>query len=144
MRSSARDVRTDTRWWWGGVGVVMAATLGVYWSTLQHEFVTWDDGIYLYNNELVTGEGGLGAIWENPFSERPHKRNPMVFTTFWLEHRVVGLNPGLYHADQFVLHALNAALLLLVFRRLGAPLLPSILAALLFGFTPSTSLRWRG
>ena len=85
---------TPLRWYWLTALLIAAAVVGVYWNTLGNEFLTFDDRKYIYENELVIGEGGLGAIWGDLFNERPKLHyNPMTYSTFWIEHALVGLEP---------------------------------------------------
>jgi tetratricopeptide (TPR) repeat protein len=44
-----------------------------------------------------------------------------VFTTFWLEYRLWGLNPVGYHAVNIILHAVNAIIVFWLLRRLEVP-----------------------
>jgi tetratricopeptide (TPR) repeat protein len=46
---------------------------------------------------------------------------PVVFTSFWIEYHLWGLDPRGYHVVNVVLHALNAMLVWLLVRRLGVP-----------------------
>jgi len=73
---------------------------------------------------------------------------PVTFSTFWLEHQLVGLEPAeprpvlnraahpLYRWTQIALHALNAALIMLVLRALGVPFLASLLVGAGFALHP--------
>ena len=54
---------TPLRWFWLCALLIALAIVGVYQTTLGNEFLTFDDRKYIYENEFVTGDGGLGAIW---------------------------------------------------------------------------------
>jgi len=125
---------TPLRWFWLCALLIALAIVGVYQTTLGNEFLTFDDRKYIYENEFVTGDGGLGAIWGDLTNEKPRLHfNPMTYTTFWIEHQLVGLEPAnldpeqvwsraahpLYHWTQMFLHAINACLLLFALRALG-------------------------
>jgi hypothetical protein len=96
------------RWYFIVVVFIFAVTIGVYWNTLDNEFLTFDDKKYIYQNTLVTGDGGVGAIWADFFNEKPKLHYyPLTFTTFWLEHKLVGLSPpGANISESVVLPAL--------------------------------------
>jgi|GEM_PF-6422500 len=126
---------TPLRLFWIGALLIAAATIGVYWNTLENTFVTWDDRDYIYSNPLL--ERGLGAIWGDVIAEKPHEQYyPMVFTSFWVEYQFVKLDPWLYHLNQMVLHAINAVLLVFVLRSLGVRLFPALVAGALFALHP--------
>jgi len=116
---------------------IAALTVGVYWNTLDAGYVNWDDRGYIEQNPLVTGDGGLGAIWRDVFADKPREQYyPALFSTYWIEYRIVGAEPRLYHAVQFALHAANALLILLVMRQLGMPLFVAAAVATLFAVHP--------
>ena len=61
---------------------------------------------------------GLWNIWFAPADIRNEGHYwPVVYTTFWLEHKLWGLTPLGYHAVNLLLHWLNSVL---VWRLLSA------------------------
>lgn len=92
----------------------------------------WDDDMYVQNNPtLRTGEG-LIRIWTEPGATPQYY--PLVFTSFWLEYRLYGVEPWGYHFVNLLLHATSAVLFWLVLRRLEVP--GAWLAAALFAVHP--------
>jgi tetratricopeptide (TPR) repeat protein len=71
---------------------------------------------------------------------------PLTWLTLALDHALWGMNPRGYHATNVLLHAINAALVFLVARRLlaGFPLAAPAFAALAFGLHPlrAESVAW--
>ncbi|UCG12243.1 MAG: tetratricopeptide repeat protein [Deltaproteobacteria bacterium] len=131
--------------------LIAAATIGVYWNTLGNEFLTFDDRKYIYENTLVTGNGGLQAIWGDVTNDKPRLHYyPMTFTTFWIEYSLVGLEPPdadpartvskrahpLYHWTQMSLHAINAGLVLFALYFLGVRYMASVFTAAFFALHP--------
>jgi hypothetical protein len=142
---------TPLRWLWACALVMAVAIVGVYWNTQGNEFLTFDDRKYIYENEFVIGDGGLGAIWGDLTNKKPRLHfNPMTYTTFWIEHQLVGLEPPdvdpeqvlsraahpLYHRTQMVLHAINACLVLLAIRAIGVSFPVTVFTALFFALHP--------
>ena len=130
-------------WRWLAAAVLVAAmAVAVYVNTCNNDFVTWDDTDYVTKNPLLRGSigdvwGDLGAAFDDDPNSKPHEQYyPLVFTSFWIEYQLVELDPWLYHATQVALHAINAALLLLLLRQLGVGLFPAIFAAALFAVHP--------
>ncbi len=136
---------------WAAAIVILVAVVAVYRVTLENEFVSFDDRKYIYENPLVTGDGGLGAIWADLWNPRPRLHYyPLTFSTFWIEHQLVGLSPPgadfangvnfpahpLYHWTQMILHAINAALILFVLRALGVRFPIAVFTAACFALHP--------
>ncbi|QOJ13253.1 MAG: tetratricopeptide repeat protein [Planctomycetia bacterium] len=99
-------------------GAIVVATLVAYVPALQAG-VIWDDDSYLTRNPLVqAGWDGLRRIW---FTTESPQYYPLVFTTFWLEHKLWGLAPFGYHLVNVLLHAANALLVWRIARMLNLP-----------------------
>jgi hypothetical protein len=114
-----------------GIVVLVAATVAAYGPALGAGWI-WDDDAYLTGNALVRQPGDLGAIWLEPRASPQYY--PMVFTSFWLEHRLWGLEPFGYHLVNVLLHAGGALLLWRVGVRLALP--GAWLAAAVFALHP--------
>lgn len=97
---------------------MLLGTVLVYWPALSAGFI-WDDDDHVTANPIVQDPGGLPRIWLEPGATPQYY--PLVFTTFWLEHKLWGLAPLGYHLVNILLHAANAILLWLVLRRLAVP-----------------------
>jgi tetratricopeptide (TPR) repeat protein len=103
---------------WIGAAVILALTLIAYFPAMQAGYI-WDDDQYVSENRLLRqGWDGLRDIWT---PRKTPQYYPIVFTTFWLEHQVWGLNPHGYHIVNILLHALNAMLVWRLARMLRLP-----------------------
>jgi tetratricopeptide (TPR) repeat protein len=98
--------------------VLLLAVVAAYVPALSAGFI-WDDDDYLTENPLVTQPGGLAAIWAAPRASPQYY--PLVFTSFWIEHRLWGLHPFGYHLVNVLLHAGSAVLLWRALLRLRLP-----------------------
>jgi Flp pilus assembly protein TadD len=78
-----------------------------------------DDENYLVDNANLRTGAGLLRIWTDPHASTQYY--PLVFTSFWLEHRIWGLDTRGYHLVSVLLHALNSLLVWRILRRLGLP-----------------------
>ena len=81
----------------------------------------WDDAI-ITKADPVRDVSGLGRIWFSPsaIGEEGHYW-PLVYTTFWLEHKLWGFDPTGYHIVNVLLHLANTLLLWHLLRRLAVP-----------------------
>ena len=81
----------------------------------------WDDKI-LTNAEPIQEVSGLWQIWFSPsaIGEEGHYW-PLVYTTFWLEHKLWGFDPTGYHIVNVLLHLANTLLVWHILRRLAVP-----------------------
>ena len=93
---------------------------------------SWDDDAYVTNNLTLRSILGLSQIW-GQLTATP-QYYPLVYTSFWLEYHLWGLNPLGYHVVNVLLHALAAMLLWRVLVRLHLP--GAWLAAGIFALHP--------
>ena len=92
-----------------------------YFPALSAGFI-WDDLILNKATPLHTWSG-LAQIWFAPrglIQDEPHYW-PLLYTLFWLEHKLWGLAPLGYHLVNLLLHAGVVLLLWRLLRRLGVP-----------------------
>ena len=91
-----------------------------YLPALRGGFV-WDDVIFA-EEPIVHSSSGLRSIWFAPADIKKEAHYwPVVYTTFWLEHKLWGLDPAGYHAVNIALHLLNCLLLWRLLTRLRVP-----------------------
>jgi protein O-mannosyl-transferase len=98
--------------------LLLALTLLVYLPSLSNGFI-WDDDAYVQHNPTLHSAAGLWQIWSEPIATPQYY--PLVYTTFWIEYQLWGDRPLGYHVDNVLLHALGAALLWRLLKRLKIP-----------------------
>lgn len=97
--------------------VVLVLLIAAAYERVRLAGFIWDDDMHLTQNPCVVGPLGFAEIWTTP-----HARiGPLTITGFWLEHRLWGLNPLLFHLVNVALHAVNALLLWRVLCALRVP-----------------------
>ncbi|MBY0261837.1 MAG: hypothetical protein K2Q20_05810, partial [Phycisphaerales bacterium] len=147
MKTVPRSVATGR----GGVRTALAAAMLAALVLLTsgrvcaHGWLDYDDRFHVLENPHVMGGTGSGLryLWTHQFG---NLYVPVSYTVFWAEAaatRSLGLpadgetlSPLLFQATKPVLHALCAALALLVLRRLGFGLPASTIGAGLFALHP--------
>ena len=81
----------------------------------------WDDNSCI-KVDPVREVSGLQQIWFSPSAlEKERHYWPLVYTTFWLEHKLWGFVPAGYHIVNVLLHLANTLLLWHLVRRLAVP-----------------------
>jgi len=114
-----------------------AVTVAVYWPVARHDFVDYDDPVYVQGNRVV--QRGLTAAGLR-YAFRPSVEASNWHPLTWLSHMVdvqlFGLQAGAHHLVNVALHALNAVLLFLLLRRMTGALWRSALVAALFALHP--------
>lgn len=91
----------------------------------------WDDEIHITSPELRSTHG-LARIWIDPAAAPQYY--PLLYTVFWLEHKIWNGWPLPYHLVNIALHALTALLVLKILQRLAIP--GAWLAAGIFALHP--------
>lgn len=108
-----------------------------YLPAIRGGFV-WDDDYYVHENPTLRSFAGLQKIWfdilRDPRDYVLPQYYPLTHTTFWVEHRIWGLDPTGYHVTNVLLHVASALLAWLILRRLEVP--GAWLAAVLFAVHP--------
>jgi len=113
----------------GLIALLVLGSLLIYWPALQAGFI-WDDDFHFTANRNVARWKGLIDIW----TSREAMYYPLVLTTGWAVHKVVGFNPVVFHGLTLALHVVNALLLVMALRRFNIP--GAWLAGFLFAWHP--------
>ena len=115
---------------------LFVVTLAVFGQTVNHDFVNYDDAIYVYENPHVTGGLTSQDIAWAFTSSHASNWHPLTWLSHMLDCQVYGLWPGGHHLTSVVLHAATAVLLLLVLLRMTGALWPSAFVAVVFAIHP--------
>ncbi len=108
----------------------------VFGQTLGHDFVNFDDHVYVYENPSIiqgfTLDGVIGVF------AHLHARNwhPLTSISHMLDCQLFGLNAGGHHFTNVLLHTIAVLLLFLVFHQMTGAFWQSALVASLFAIHP--------
>lgn len=115
---------------------LVVVTWAVFGQTLAHDFVNFDDHVYVYENPLIirglSTEGIIDAFTHT------HARNwhPLTTVSHMLDCQLYGLNAGGHHFTNVILHTISVLLLFLVLRQMTGGLWQSAFVAVLFAIHP--------
>ncbi len=126
-----------TRWQMPLVLVFLAlSTLALFWPVLHHEFVDYDDPVYVIENPPVTS----GLKWSNlawAFSSTYASNwHPVTWISHMVDAQLFGLNPGRHHLTNLLFHTANTLLLFLLLKRMTEAVWCSAMVAALFALHP--------
>ena len=115
-----------------------AVTFAVYWQVHGFEFVSFDDDVYIYENEQV--KNGLtvdNLLWAfNTGNLEGTYWHPLSWLSHMLDIEIFGLNPGGHHLVSVLFHVVNGLLLFLALQIMTGELWKSAFAAALFALHP--------
>jgi Flp pilus assembly protein TadD len=115
---------------------LIAVTLAVFGQTIHHDFVNFDDDLYVYDSPVIkaglTIKGALFAF------TTPHARNwhPLTTISHMLDYQLWGLHAGGHHATNVVLHTIGVLLLFSALQKMTGAVWKSALVAALFAVHP--------
>ncbi len=116
--------------------ILALATLAVFWQVRHHEFVSFDDDLYIFNNNHV--KAGLtlkGLVWAFT-STHAYNWHPLTWLSHMLDGELYGSEPAGHHLTNVLFHIANAILLLLVLQRLTGGFWASAFVAATFALHP--------
>ncbi len=116
-----------------GLVVLCAA---IYGQTLWHDFVNYDDPLYVTDNaEVRAGLSLDGLVWAF-VTDRAYYFHPLTWLSHMLDCTLYGLRPWGHHLTNLVFHAAASAALFLAMRLLTGAFWPSAAVAALFAAHP--------
>lgn len=113
-----------------------AATFAVYLPVRNHEFVYYDDNVYVTKNPNVqSGLSWQGVKWAftSGYASNWH---PLTWLSHQLDCQLFGLNAGAHHIVNILVHVANTILLFIVLNRMTKGFWQSAFVAGLFALHP--------
>jgi Tfp pilus assembly protein PilF len=112
------------------------AVLCVYLQVSAHEFISYDDRLYVVENpHIASGLSQDGFRWAFSATQGGNW-HPLVWLSHMLDCHLYGMNPGRHHLTNVILHIVNTILLFIVFRRMTGASWRSALVAAVFALHP--------
>ena len=128
----------------GCVAVIAVAVLAIYTQVASHQFVRFDDGLYVTDNYYVlqglTFESVLWALRSVDIANW----HPLTLISHMIDVEVWGLRAGGHALSSMVLHGIASVLMFRVFWRLGNNRAAALFVALVFAVHPANveSVAW--
>jgi tetratricopeptide (TPR) repeat protein len=116
--------------------VLAVSILAVYWQVTDHEFIDYDDNVYITENPHVqSGLTSKSVVWAFT-TTRGGNWHPLTWLSHMIDYRLFGLNPRGHHLTSVFLHITNSILLFLALRWATSIIWPSAIVACLFAIHP--------
>ena len=115
---------------------LVAITWAVFGQTLGHEFLNFDDRVYVTENPNIRAGlnwQSIGWAFTHVHSQNWH---PLTTMSHMLDCQLFGLKPGAHHFVNVLLHSANVALLFLLLAQITERLWSSAFVAAIFAIHP--------
>jgi len=116
--------------------ILAGVTLALYWPLTTHDFVSYDDGIYIVENPHInTGLSGQNIAWafQTGYAGNWH---PLTWISHMLDVQWFGARPGWHHFVNVLFHSANTVLLFLLLNCMTGATWRGAFVAALFGWHP--------
>src|SRR5215510_7579438 len=112
------------------------ATLAVYGQVASHQFIGFDDQMYIETNPMVTaGLTWKGIVWAlTTFYDS--NWHPLAWIAHMVDVQMFGLDAGKHLLVNALIHAANSVLLFVFLKRVTGARWPSAVIAALFALHP--------
>lgn len=90
-------------------GLFFFLSMLVYGQSLRNDFVRWDDGLLIYENQAIREitPSSLKTIFT---TYDPELYVPLTLLSYQIDYLIAGPRPQMYHFTNLILHTLNALL----------------------------------
>src|SRR5208282_5707270 len=118
-------------------GLLILAVITVFGQTARHDFINFDDDIYVYDNPRVAAGVTLkGLNWAFLQPRYVDYWRPLSFLSHMLDCQFYGLWAGGHHLTNVLVHSAAAVVLFLVLRAMTGRMWPSAFVAAVFAIHP--------
>ena len=111
-------------------------TLALYWPVVGHDFVNYDDGLYVTDNPHVQAGLTLDNIAWAFSTGHASNWHPVTWLSHLIDFSCFGWFAGGHHLVNVLFHTANTLLLFLLLRRLTGSLWRCAIVAALFAWHP--------
>ena len=116
--------------------VLTVITLAVYMKARDHEFINYDDDVYVTSNPHVANGLSLQNFSWAFRSVEAGNWHPITWLSQMVDVQLYGINPRGHHLTNVAIHTISSLLLLLLLFRLTGAVWQSSFVAVLFALHP--------
>jgi tetratricopeptide (TPR) repeat protein len=116
--------------------LILLVTSVIYFQTLKHDFVNWDDATYIQNNELIKDLSVEGIKKNFNTPEVNSTYIPITIFTWAIDYKIGGGNSFQYHFTNLIFHLMNIVLVFVLISKLFKNKRIPIVVSMLFAFHP--------
>jgi tetratricopeptide (TPR) repeat protein len=116
--------------------VLIITTLAVFWQLKDHEFINFDDPLYVTENLHIQGGITLKGVTWAFTTFHAGNWHPLTWLSHMLDVQFFGLKAGWHHLMNLLFHIASTLLLFLVLHRMTKALWQSAFVAALFALHP--------
>ncbi len=116
--------------------VLAILTLATYWQVQDHEFINYDDQLYITKNYLTQSDISLKSIAGALKDVHTGNWHPVTMLSHMLDWQLFGYNAGGHHWTNVIIHIFNTILLFLLLRMMTGAIWRSAFVAALFAIHP--------
>ncbi len=116
--------------------ILTLATMAIYGQTVNHEFINFDDDVYIYENPYIKDgltKENIKWAFTDAYGGNWH---PLTWISHMLDIQAFGKNPGAHHLVNASLHLVNGWLLFFILRHATGCLWKSAFVAAFFVVHP--------
>jgi protein O-mannosyl-transferase len=110
--------------------------LAVYWQVQRHQFIDYDDQMYVTGNYRIQSGINFKSITDTFTDIHTSNWHPLTMMSHMLDWQLFGDNAGGHHWTSVIIHIINTILLFLLFRNLTGAIWRSAFIAALFAIHP--------
>ncbi len=118
------------------LGLLAAVTIIVYLPVVNHEFVHYDDDVYVTENHNVQSPINWQKIQWAFTTGYASNWHPVTWLSHMADCMLFGLKPAGHHIVNLLLHVLNSVILFLLINKIAKAFYPALVIALLFAMHP--------
>ncbi len=118
--------------------LLIAVTTAVYLQVMFHQFLNYDDHLFVYENPRVyTGLTWANVKWAfTTLHGDASYWHPLTWLSLQLDCQLFGTRPGALHLTNLLFHLANTTLLFIVLDKLTGKMWRSLMVAALFALHP--------
>lgn len=116
--------------------LLVVGTIVLYGPVHTHDFINYDDDVYVYKNSNVSDGLSWRAVRWAFTSNYQANWHPVTWLSHALDCQLFGLDPGPHHLVNVAIHALNVLLVFLLLQKVSGCLGSSFMVAALFAWHP--------